>query len=335
MDSFVVGTGRCGSTLLSRMLAQHPGVLSLSEFFTGLDMARCFAPQLSGEELSGLVSAEQPFVTAVLRRGHQVDEVTYPFEGATARYAVSDAVPWLLVSTLPPLSEDPDALFDEAMEWVRVQPPRPTGEQYRALFAWLVHRLGKSRWIERSGSALDYVGALAAHFPDARFVHIHRDGPEVALSMREHPAYRLNVVLRYDVPLGDGRRPSELGAFDLRGAPSDDDAVTRMLNARPDLVVFGRFWHDLMQRGLDAMESIPDERVHRVRFEELAAHPRAVLVRLADLFELERGDWIDRATALVHGVPPRRLPALPPDQAEALEEVCRQGGERLAASRTG
>ena len=30
--TFVVGTGRCGSTMLSNMLREHPKVLSLSEF---------------------------------------------------------------------------------------------------------------------------------------------------------------------------------------------------------------------------------------------------------------------------------------------------------------
>ena len=37
MDRFIVGTGRCGSTLLSRMLACHPAVCSIFEFFNGLD----------------------------------------------------------------------------------------------------------------------------------------------------------------------------------------------------------------------------------------------------------------------------------------------------------
>jgi hypothetical protein len=34
---FIIGTGRCGSTLLSRMLRLHPRVLELSELFVGLD----------------------------------------------------------------------------------------------------------------------------------------------------------------------------------------------------------------------------------------------------------------------------------------------------------
>ena len=33
---FVVGTGRCGSTMLSNMLRIHPEVLSLSEFMVAI-----------------------------------------------------------------------------------------------------------------------------------------------------------------------------------------------------------------------------------------------------------------------------------------------------------
>ena len=43
MDRFVVGTGRCGSTLLSRMLGENRSVLSIFEFFNGLDMTRRFS----------------------------------------------------------------------------------------------------------------------------------------------------------------------------------------------------------------------------------------------------------------------------------------------------
>ena len=83
---FVVGTGRCGSTLLSRMLAAHRGVLSIFEFFNGIDAARRFDPApIDGAEFASLISAEQPFVTAVLRRGYEVPEIVYPF-GPGARY---------------------------------------------------------------------------------------------------------------------------------------------------------------------------------------------------------------------------------------------------------
>jgi len=64
MERFVVGTGRCGSTLLSEMLGRHPGLLSIFEFFTGLDAAERFRSQsMDGYELATLIGAEQPMVT--------------------------------------------------------------------------------------------------------------------------------------------------------------------------------------------------------------------------------------------------------------------------------
>jgi hypothetical protein len=80
VDRFIVGTGRCGSTLLSRMLGENPAVLSVFEFFNGLDAATRFgAEPVDGAAFTALISAEQPFVTAVLRRGFEVAEITYPF----------------------------------------------------------------------------------------------------------------------------------------------------------------------------------------------------------------------------------------------------------------
>jgi hypothetical protein len=59
VDRFIVGTGRCGSTLLSRMLAECPDVLSIFEYFNGIDMARRFAREpISGADFAALVCAE-------------------------------------------------------------------------------------------------------------------------------------------------------------------------------------------------------------------------------------------------------------------------------------
>ena len=326
MDRFIVGTGRCGSTLLSQMLAEHPGALSIFELFNGLDVSRRFAPEpIDGREFGALIAAEQPFVTAVLRRGYPVAEITYPFD-AGGRYRRDEPLPWILVSLLPRLSDDPDALFDDVMARVAQQPRQPAVAHYRQLFDWLVERLGRRFWLERSGSSIDYLGALVEHFPDARFVHIHRDGPEAALSMVHHHAFRLPISLLYDAPLDDGTRLAELGPVDLHEAPTGDDPISRVLASRPPPERFGRYWTDQVLHGFRALRRLDADRYAEVRFEDLVERPRETLEAIARFFVLpDDAGWIERAAKRVRGAPPLRAPDLPPAQRAALEEACRPG----------
>ncbi len=60
MERFIVGTGRCGSTLLSRMVGLHPEALSLHEFFTGLNRERRFqGGPVPAAELVEILSADR------------------------------------------------------------------------------------------------------------------------------------------------------------------------------------------------------------------------------------------------------------------------------------
>ena len=334
MDRFIVGTGRCGSTLLSRMLSQHPRVLSIFEFFNGLDRVERFRPEpVDGGFLRGLIGAEQPFVNAVLRRGYPVSEVVYPFERPGVRYALGDPVPWLLVTMLPRISDAPDALFDALLAQAVEQPRQPLAQHYRDLFLWLCQRLGKQWWIERSGSSIEYLPALHQLYPDARFLHLHRNGAEVALSMREHHAYRLPISLLYDVPLENGVRVSEAGPFDVRAAPAPDgdDVVSRILASRPAPAPFGQYWSDQIERGLARLSDLDRDQYLAVRFEDLVERPAAILGEIAAFFELagDANGWIEAAAALVRGVPPTRFEGLAAADQRALNTACRQGRELL------
>ncbi len=113
-DRFVVGTGRCGSTLLSKMLARHPDVLSLFEFFSGIDQFFRFRiDPVPGTELARRLEEDHPMLTMVLRRGYEVPEVAYPFGAAQARLTPDDPIPWTLAIAIARVSDDPDALFAE------------------------------------------------------------------------------------------------------------------------------------------------------------------------------------------------------------------------------
>ena len=317
---FVVGTGRCGSTLLSRMLSQNPEVLSVFEFFSGIDQFFRFQEEsVDGAELGRRLRQDHPMLTMVLARGYEVPEVVYPFGEPGVRFALGDPVPWILGIALARVSEDPDALFDALMDYVDARPRQPLAKHYREIFAWLASRLGRSCWIERSGSSIEYVGELARLFPDARFVHIHRDGCETALSMREYPVLRVSVAVMYGL-LGDIEYSHEgLSALEA----SEAGAIDRLLETRPPVELFGRYWAEQIANGHDAVRQLGPERMLDLRFEDMVARPQAELTRLADFLELPGGrDWIGPAASLVRGMPPRRLPGLESGERRALQAAC-------------
>jgi hypothetical protein len=321
---FVVGTGRCGSTLMSRMLAEHPGVVSLHEVFTGLDWGRRFADgEHTGAEVADLLSTPNPVTHDALSRGYDAEEITYPFRPCD-RFTRQDPLPWILVSTLAHLDPDPDALFDRTMDWLGPRPAAPMAEHYRALFDWWTAGAGGSVWVERSGSSVDYVGDLARLFPEARIVHLHRDGAEVALSMRNHALYRLAVQLTYGVV------PDGVDAAD--DSPEGTDRLVRSwLEGTPPVELYGRYWSDQVERGTGALAAVPAGQVLTVAFEDVVRDPAPHLDELARFLELPADPGFpERAAALVRGVPPARAPALAGPEREALDRACDRGRAALA-----
>ena len=326
-DRFVVGTGRCGSTLLSKMLARNDAVLSLFEFFSGIDQFFRFRTDaVEGSELAKRLAEDHPMLTMVLRRGYDVPEVAYPFDTPSGRLRRDEPIPWTLAIAVARVSDEPDALFAEMIERARALPAAPLSVHYRKLLDWLTERTGKRLWIERSGSSMEYAAELKDFFPGARFVHLHRDGYETALSMREYP------VLRLAVPVMDGRLgPVEyshdgLVAFEQANGP----AIDQTLAGRPPVELYGRYWSEQVERGLETLAQLDPGDVMEVRFEALVTEPRPILEAMADFFELPaESGWIDSACALVKGVPPCRFEKLTLDEQALLAEACRPAMQRL------
>jgi putative sulfotransferase len=294
------------------MLAEHRDVVSIHEFFTGLDWGRRFAGgDVSGPELATLIAAEQPVTTAVLSRGHTSDEIQYPFDAPNTRFSRSDPTPWLLVTMLSRLTDEPDAWFDDMIRMATARPSGPMSDHYRALFRWATTRAGGSLWIERSGSSLDYLGELASLYPRARFVHIHRDGHEAALSIRTHPFFRLAVTL-------------VMGLFPVTS--DEEAAVTEVIETPPPCWAVGRYWSDQVLRGFAALPLLDRDQFLQVRFEDLVGDPTPVLEEIAAFFDLpEDPDYLPRGAALVGAPPAARFGELTVTEQDELRDACRPG----------
>ncbi len=327
MHRFIVGTGRCGSTLLSKMIGRNPEVVSVFEFFNGQDAARRFQTQpMSGTEYCALVCEPQPFLNMVLERRYPVPEVTYPLDDPSSRYGREDPLPWILGTTIPRLSDEADAFFEATCRFLESQQAQPPVQHALDLFAWWGERTGRSVWVERSGAAIDYLGALDEHFEDARFLHIHRQGEEAALSMREHHAVRLAIMLANRLPAGIGRSAEE-----LRWAAPAGDHIGQLLESRPPPEPFGRWWNDQVSHGLAACKDLDDARYREIRFEDLLERPGELLEEVADFLALPdpAGGWRQAAAALVRAAPEPRLPLLEPGDREALRAACAPGNTAL------
>lgn len=327
----ILSTGRCGSTMVSSLLNRHPDILSLSEFFVPLGAQAFARREMDGRQLWRVLSQQGPGLNAMLRDGHVVDEMLYPVGTPGARFRATELPPISMV-TLPHLTEQHEALLDELAATVPSWPSRPAAAQYRALFEHLMQRFGRRVWVERSGGSLMLARRLLRLFPDARVIHVYRDGRDTAMSMAQHNNFRvlvagMEMIRRFGVePFRTfGRAEGSLREvwlnrllFALVDVPKRSADVT--------LPQLGRLWSDMILFGQTAMRELPADRVLPLRFEDLQRTPRESLQAMIRFIDpsLENAEWLDAAAAVPR--PARsHFASLPAEEQKALHAACAPG----------
>jgi putative sulfotransferase len=242
-------------------------------------------------------------------------------------------VPPILVTALPHLTRDYEALYDEMGPFIRSGGRAPLGQHYRYLFDWLCRRFDRQRAVERSGSSLQFVSALARHFEGAKFVHLHRDGRDAAISMQRHAFFRLIVRsagLFERAGLDPYRPPFLFGTSRLYPLMEVATArllpIGRWLAEPPPLEALGHYWSRTVVSGATFLDALGRERVLKLRYEDILARPREELNRLMEFMgpEYADGEWLAKAS-LVPRIPSSNWRKLPADQQQRLTEACRPG----------
>ncbi|NER50871.1 MAG: sulfotransferase [Symploca sp. SIO1A3] len=343
---FILGTGRCGSTMLSTMVRQHPTCLSISEFFAGVidvgfQTEAFFSPTpINGEEFWRFLATCYPRQTLLLRDGLMPKEILYPFD-KSSRYNKNIGLPAILFTMLPHLTDEADALFDELHTWVLQRPSVSAVEHTQAMLQYLAERFGKTHWVERCGCSLLFVQHLVESFPEARFLHIVRDGRNCAISMSKQNTFRMMYIWNQQMPLlgvdpmsSDDRTNIAKLPEELRRLLPENLTIEAFFDYKIPLSVFGNLWSEMITSGLEVLHQLPQERVITLYYEDFLTDPVPQITALAKFLDdeivstPEVQQWIQQSTAIV-GQPREQWKDLSPQEREELHQACIPGFEAL------
>jgi hypothetical protein len=275
---FIVACGRSGTTLLRAILDSHP------------DMA---------------VPPETKFIVSLLKRRRRLERdrrvLVEPFV-AHVRWSFG-------LRDLGLSRTEAEAALDP--------PPSDTSEAIRRLFARYAARRGKSRYANKTPVHILSIPALAGAFPEARFIHVIRDGRDVALSYLDTdlgPDSLEAAAVRWRRWVGQGRRDGrrlgpgrylELGYEHLVADPEGaTKQVCRFLELAFDPVMLRYF-----ERSEEVLVGIRKpqyfEAIHRPPTAGLRDWRRDMAPRDATVFALIAGDLLSELGYEVPGSRPR------------------------------
>lgn len=153
---FFVGCGRSGTTLVRAMFDSHP------------DMA---------------VVYESSFVSTLVRQRRRYERP----EGFDRTRFLADLTTHFAFDTLGTSAPDVARALED-------DPPQTTADAIRRVYGDYARRQGKHRYADKTPMYVNVVPVLADAFPEARFVHIVRDGRNVALAYMSVPWGPMRVV---------------------------------------------------------------------------------------------------------------------------------------------
>lgn len=339
---FVVGTGRTGSSMLSKILRTHPEILSVNELFVSVSGAAALpAEPLTGADFWKLLAAPNFVFDAMTANGTPLPEFLYPRVPGRRFSAETTGIPAISLMVLPHLTEDPDAVYDALAEEVVTWPERVIARHYEALFGVLAARFGGRVVVERSGHSLEWVPQLWETFPYAKFVHLYREGPDCALSMSRHLGFRSSALVREVLDRTGADSLLDLTPERLQALPPDLAALATgfTFDAVRDrdvpLTRFGTLWSEMIVEGTGHLAKLPADRRTTVRFEELLAARPAELTRLAEFMGVDPDpDWLRTGGELLDDSRRGAAARLDPGELAALRESCEPGEAALRQTRT-
>jgi len=316
--SLIISSGRCGSTLLSDLIAEHAGTLSVQEYFMSVQPEAMVDDVLTGAEYWAILSSPKPDLSTLIRIGLPPKEIRYPSDGRWAGNLTE--LPRILAITLPSISSDPDGLYDVLASTVPEFPSQPAGRHHHMFLDLLTRLTGKRQWIERSGGSSAMSPYLLRTFRTGKIVYLTRNWADTALSMSRHSSFQL-IQLRVEFlglcgfdPYRTDPGPGQSVPPDLAHLLPDRLTAEGLLERGRETGRFLALCAFLESQTEQALADMPPHDLLRLRYEDLVADPAGELGRLGRFFEFD--DWAEWASKVAH-----RVTATPRADRPALADV--------------
>ncbi len=259
MIHFIVGTGRCGTNLLNKMLGYHPQITAVTETHFISTLATQFADTvLSPQDFWTIIdehytsNGQHRWIDAHLESGGIVDKDIFRQQFIEKSHTCTS---------------------DEARVWLFF-------EMCYAKTTNAAHHF----FLDKTPQYGLHIQAISRLFPSAKFVHLIRDGRLAAASMVKHKG--ISRLIK-------GGHPDALTDFSYQAQISNIEPYQANLE---EAILY---WEKVVKATQSQAANLPDTQYLELYYEDLIAQPQDTLHRVCDFLEIPfNGTWHRKAALL-------------------------------------
>jgi len=244
MKFCIVGSGRCGSTLLRKMMTLHPHVFVINESH--------YIPKLY--ELFGFTKQDpKDLIEVVKRTSHITGQNTL---------------------VIPPSIED----YLKRCEKMTI---RQFCDHLGIALAQLENKVA---WGDKTPDYGIFMGLIQALWPECKFIHIVRNGIDVASSMSHHPGYQ------WLVSANELAWPNVSYNHYYKSVKVEHHPISNYFD----------FWVNRTSRIKDEAKRLTSNSYLEITYEELCSNTSSVLTSLVNFIQINTDtDWTAHCTSMI------------------------------------
>lgn len=283
MLHFIIGTGRCGTNLLNKMLGYHPQIMAVTETHFISTLATRFADvELSPQEFWAVLdehytsNGQHRWIDAHLKSGGIVDK---------------------------------DAFQQQFIETSHTHTTHATRILLFFRMCYEKTAAAKCRFfVDKTPQYGLHIQAISRLFPQSKFIHLIRDGRFAATSMMKHKGISRLIKGEHPDALANFSYEAQLSQFEPYQATVGEAIL---------------YWEKIVKATQAQAATLSDSQYLELYYEDLIARPRHTLRQVCDFLELPfDGMWKYKAILLPDPqAPTREHTRLAPDEYATLTNL--------------